>query len=165
MANIAVNVDEYKAVATQGRNFTGKVAMVTGSGSGTGASIVKLLSALGAHVVVTGRDETLIHNVAAECQQMSPKNLKPFEVVADLTKTGDLKALITATITTFGRLDVLVNCETIAPFTDIWDTNLVKHFDETIAVDVRAILELTQLAVPHLEVTKGTVINMSSIIE
>ncbi|CAG2115979.1 unnamed protein product, partial [Medioppia subpectinata] len=159
----AVNPDEYKAVATQGRNFAGKVAMVTGSSSGIGSGIVKLMSALGAHVVVTGRDVSRIHSVAEECQQLSPKKLKPLEVVADLVKQDDIKNLITTTITTFGRLDVLVNCPALFPFTDIWDPNLITHFNDAIALNVRAVLELTQLAVPHLEASKGTIINLSSL--
>ena len=60
----------------QSRNFTGKVALVTGSNSGIGEGIVKLLSLLGAQVVVTGRNATEIHDVAEEVQALSPKKLK-----------------------------------------------------------------------------------------
>ena len=58
------------------RDFTGKVALVTGSNSGIGEGIVKLFSALGANVVVTGRNAASVKNVSDEVQQLSPKNLK-----------------------------------------------------------------------------------------
>ena len=58
------------------RNFTGKVVLVTGSNSGIGEQIVKLYSALGASVVVTGRKEADIRRVAKEVQELSPKKLK-----------------------------------------------------------------------------------------
>ena len=57
-------------------DFTGKVALVTGSNSGIGAETVRLLSLLGAQVVVTGRNTTRIRQVAQQCCQLSPKKLK-----------------------------------------------------------------------------------------
>ncbi len=58
------------------RNFSGKVVLVTGSSSGIGAGAVKLYSILGAKVVVTGRNETRIKQVAEECHKLSPYGLK-----------------------------------------------------------------------------------------
>ena len=56
-------------------NFTGKVALITGSSSGIGAESARLLAFLGAQVVVTGRDVLRISLVAQQCQQLSPTNL------------------------------------------------------------------------------------------
>ena len=58
------------------RNFTGKVVLVTGSNSGIGEGIVKLLSFLGAHVVVTGRNASEVKRVAKEVQELSPQKLQ-----------------------------------------------------------------------------------------
>ncbi len=58
------------------RNFSGKVVLVTGSSSGIGEGTVKLYSVLGANVVVTGRNETRIKQVAEECHKLSPHGLK-----------------------------------------------------------------------------------------
>ena len=65
------NLDNVK----NSRNFTGKVALVTGSNSGIGEAIVKLLSALGAQVVVTGRKAKTVHEVAKQVQLLSPNML------------------------------------------------------------------------------------------
>jgi len=67
--------DSYEEVKNS-RNFSGKVVLVTGSSSGIGAGTVKLYSILEANVVVTGRNETRIKQVAEECHKLSPHGLK-----------------------------------------------------------------------------------------
>ncbi|CAG2176927.1 unnamed protein product, partial [Oppiella nova] len=145
------------------RNFRGKVVLVTGSSSGIGEGIVKLFSILGAKVVVTGRKAAEVTRVAKEAQELSPKKEKPLEVVADVTKSDDLNRLMSETIKTFGRLDVLVNNAGIFKMAGIKDKrNFMKVFDQTIQVNLRPYLELIQLAIPHLEKTNGTIISTSS---
>ncbi|CAG2181247.1 unnamed protein product, partial [Oppiella nova] len=77
--------------------------------SGIGEQTVKLFSALGARVVVTGRNASQVETVVQEVQRLSPQKLKPLGVVADLTKDADIERLFNETIKTFNRLDVLVN--------------------------------------------------------
>ncbi|CAG2108510.1 unnamed protein product [Medioppia subpectinata] len=147
-----------------GRDFTGKVVLVTGSSSGIGEGIVKLFSALGANVVVTGRKADQVKRVAQEVQDLSPKKLKPLAVVADVTKNGDLNNLLNQTIKTFGKLDVLVNNAGVGMFSHIKDPNFMKVFDTLIRVNLRAYLKLTHLAVPYLEATNGSIVSISSIV-
>ncbi|CAG2106915.1 unnamed protein product, partial [Medioppia subpectinata] len=104
----SLSAETFKEVL-KSRDFTGKVVLVTGSSGGIGEAIVKLFAYLGAQVVVTGRNAESIKRVAAEARELSPKKLKPLEVVADLQKSVDLKRLLIETIDTYGRLDVLVN--------------------------------------------------------
>ncbi|CAG2173766.1 unnamed protein product [Oppiella nova] len=153
--------DDYSEVRNS-RNFTGKVVLVTGSNSGIGEKIVDLFSALGASVVITGRNESEIQRVATEVQKLSPKGLKAC-VVADVLKTQDLENLISQTIKTFGRLDVLVNNAGASLSTNIKDKNFIQVFDQLLNLNTRAGLELIHLAVPHLEAVNGTIISTSSI--
>ncbi|CAG2100200.1 unnamed protein product [Medioppia subpectinata] len=161
-ADIDFTYDDYKAVA-QSRNFTDKVILVTGSSSGIGAEITKLFSILGARVVVTGRKAPEVEKVAKEVQELSPKQLKPLQVVADLTKTDDLNRLLDETIKTFGKLDVLVNNAGIYFNTTIADANLLTKWDQIFAIDLRAVVQLIQQSVPHLKKTNGTIIDISAI--
>ena len=75
------NIQDIVSEVNKSRDFTGKVVLVTGSSSGIGKSIVSLFAALGAHVVVTGRNDTEIQRVAQECQTLSPKSLKVFNLL------------------------------------------------------------------------------------
>jgi len=155
-------IDDYKAVA-KSRNLTGTVALVTGSSSGIGEGIVKLLSILGANVVVTGRKAEDVSRVAKECQDLSPQKLKPLEVVGDLTKSDTVNTLIDSTVKTFGKLDVLVNNAGIYPQTNITQPDLLQVWDQIFNLNLRAVVELIHRAVPHLEKTNGTVIDISSV--
>ncbi|CAG2178444.1 unnamed protein product, partial [Oppiella nova] len=141
----------------------GKVVLVTGSSSGIGEGITKLFSILGANVVVTGRKEADVQRVAKEVQELSPKKLKPLEVVGDLTKTEVINTLITNTINTFGKLDVLVNNAGIYPTTNITQKDLMQVWDQIFSINLRAVVELIHESVPHLEKTNGTIIDISSV--
>ncbi|CAG2107972.1 unnamed protein product [Medioppia subpectinata] len=155
-------VDDYRLVA-KSRDFTGKVVLVTGSSSGIGAGIAKLFALMGANVTVTARTTDKLRSVARECKKLSPYRLKPLEVTADLTKSSDLKRVIDETVKTYGKLDVLVNNAGIRTTpTQITHSNLMADWDRLYALDLRAVLEMTHEAAPHLLKTNGTVINISA---
>ncbi|CAG2176565.1 unnamed protein product, partial [Oppiella nova] len=157
------NNDIYDEVRDS-RNLTGKVVLVTGSSSGIGEQIVKLFSALGASVVVTGINDTDIQRVVQETQELSPHKLKPLGVTADLTKMAELDHLLDETIKTFGKLDVLVNNAGLYLLASIADKRFLDIFDEFEKVDTRAALQLIQNAIPYLGRTNGTIINVSSVL-
>ncbi|CAG2113661.1 unnamed protein product [Medioppia subpectinata] len=145
-----------------GRNFTGKVVLTTGSSSGIGEGIVKLFSRLGANVVVTGRKANEVQRVAEEAQELSPLKLKPLAIVADVTKSADLNRLISKTIDTYGKLDILVNNAGAGFYGSFRAPDFMTKFDQSVALNLRAYLELTHLAVPYLDETNGTIISISS---
>ncbi|CAG2178950.1 unnamed protein product, partial [Oppiella nova] len=128
-----------------------------------GEGITKLFSILGANVVVTGRKTDDVQRVAKEVQELSPKKLKPLEVVGDLTQTEFIATLIGNTIKTFGKLDVLVNNAGIIATTNITQKDLMQAWDQVFAIDLRAVVELIHESVPHLEKTNGTIIDISSL--
>ncbi|CAG2111147.1 unnamed protein product [Medioppia subpectinata] len=144
------------------RDFTGRVVLATGSSTGIGAAIVKLFTVYGADVVITGPTEAQVKQTAQEVHKLSPKS-KTLEVVADVSKSSDLKRLMNETITTFGKLDVLVNSASIMPMANITTPNLMHIWDQVFTYNLRSVLELTQLAVPHLEKTKGSIVDISSV--
>ncbi|CAG2170771.1 unnamed protein product [Oppiella nova] len=122
------------------------------------------MSILGAKVVVTGTTDAKVKAVAKECEDLSPYKLKPLEVVADLTKSDDLNRVIAETVKTFGRLDVLVNNAGIrSQLTTILQTDVMKAWDQLYSLDLRAVVELTHVAVPHLLKTNGSIIQISAL--
>ncbi|RWS15400.1 putative oxidoreductase-like protein [Dinothrombium tinctorium] len=144
------------------QEFKDKVVLVTGSNSGIGEETVVLFASYGAKVVVTGRNELRINNVTSKCQQKSPFNYEPLKVVADLVKEEDVKSLVDQTINKFGRLDVLVNCAAIAKGSNIMDEDVLQKFDETMAFNLRPVVHLCHLCLPHLVESKGVIVNVSS---
>ncbi len=117
---------------------------------------------MGANIVITGRDEQKIKNVAQKCRQISGE--KVLEVSADLLKDNEVKSLVEKTIEEFGKIDILVNNAGIGSMNSIKDpnTSIMESFDTVMNTNVRCVLLLTSLVVPYLEKTKGSIINISS---
>ena len=144
-------------------DFSGKVALVTGSSDGIGAAIALLFAKSGAEVVVTGRNGDKVSSVAEQCSRASPKGLKPLQVVADVSSEEQCKRLVQQTIDRFGKLDIVVNNAGIGMGAGITDTEYVEKYEKVLATNLNACIYLTHESVPHLEKTKGNIINISSI--
>jgi citronellol/citronellal dehydrogenase len=84
----------------------GRVALVSGGGSGIGRATALELAATGAGVVVCGRRSEPLEEVRGEVERLGGKCLA---VVADLREEDDVEQLVGAALERFGRIDVLVN--------------------------------------------------------
>ena len=144
-------------------DFEGKVALITGSSSGIGASTAILFAKSGASVVVTGRNAKNVSEVAKKCREVSHDKSKALEVVADLIKEEDLKRLVDITIKTYGKIDILVNNAGIGFWADIKDEDYYEKYRKVLELNLNSVVLLTHLCVSHLEKTKGNIINISSI--
>lgn len=151
------------ASAIKKYNFDGKVALVTGSSYGIGEAIAIQLAQYGALVTITARSVERLARVESEIEKISGR--KPLKIVGDLKKDLDLpRRLISQTVATFGQLDILVNNAAGFSWTDdsLLSEKVMQTYDELFQVNVRAALDLTRLAVPHLEKTKGNIVNISA---
>ncbi|CAG2173595.1 unnamed protein product [Oppiella nova] len=145
-------------------DFSGKVALVTGSSSGIGAATAILFAKSGANVVVTGRNATKVSEVAKQCLNVSPKGLKALEVVADVTRDEDLIRLVDTTVKEFGKIDILVNCAGSASGAAvISDTSYIDNFRQVLKTNLDSYVFLSHICVKHLEKTKGNIVNISSV--
>lgn len=139
-------------------NFNGKVILITGASSGIGADCARHLADLGGKVAIVGRNEKRLTGVAEEIKKNgSPE---PLAIVADITVDG--QRIIDETIKHFGQLDVLVNNAGIVTQDSIVNFK-IEEFDRIFNTNVRSVATLTSLAVPHLEKTKGNIVNVSSV--
>uniref|UniRef100_T1J8K6 Uncharacterized protein n=1 Tax=Strigamia maritima TaxID=126957 RepID=T1J8K6_STRMM len=143
-------------------SFKNKCVLVTGSNSGMGAEMSIAFARLGAKVVIQGRNDATIEEIAIKCQAASPNKFPPLKVKADVSKDEDCKRLIDTVIKAYGQLDILVNNAGVMHISPIDDPELMKKFDEQMAVNVRAPLLLSSLCAPHLAKTKGNIVNISS---
>ena len=88
---------------------------------------------------------------------------EPCQVVADLTIEDEIERLVSKTIETFGKLDILVNVAGILAVSALTDENYFNVFNEVKAVNLEAVLHIIQCSIPHLKQTKGTIINIGSV--
>lgn len=143
-------------------NLSGKVAIITGASSGIGWSTAKLFAKLGARLSLNGRKEDKLKLVTEACQQYMPKDAKILQTPGDLRDTQLAETLIESTSKKFGKIDILVNCAGIIANGSIENSSL-EQYDEMFAINVRSVFHLMSLAVPHLILSKGNVVNVSSV--
>jgi meso-butanediol dehydrogenase / (S,S)-butanediol dehydrogenase / diacetyl reductase len=139
------------------RRFSGKVVIVTGAGSGIGAAAARRFWSEGAVVVLVGRTEAKLAKVAEgldqECCLIQ---------VADVAKPEGVERLISSTAARFGAIDVLVNnagVGGVGGFRDKPDSD----WHEVMSVNLTGVFYLIRAALPHLQKTKGVIVNVSSI--
>lgn len=138
----------------------GKVAIVTGAGTGLGRAIALRFGLEGAHVVVNGRRQAPIRAVADTIVAAGGRALP---IGADVTKTADIQSLLHATLDAYGRLDVLVNnAGIIASRTTAGDCP-EDDWTRTIEADLSAVFRCSKLALPELRQARGAIVNIASI--
>lgn len=146
------------SISIKKMSFANKVVLITGASSGIGADAAIEFAKQGAKVALLGRNESRLNDVVNQIK--SNGSPTPLAIVADVSK--DATKIINKTIQHFGQLDVLVNNAAYGIF-DSPSTVDLEKFDNLFATNVRSVVEITKLAVPHLESTKGNVINISSV--
>ncbi len=139
-------------------DLKGKVALITGGGTGIGAAIARRLVADGAKICITGRRIQMLEQVA---RSLPPGAVTTF--AGDVTNLEDAKNMINQAVKFGGKLDVLVNNAGIDPpgtvaeiDPDLWkkviDTNLTGPFF------------MMKAAIPHLlKNGGGSIINVASL--
>jgi NAD(P)-dependent dehydrogenase (short-subunit alcohol dehydrogenase family) len=93
-------------VPTNGRSFSGKVALITGATSGIGAATALAFARHGASVIVVGRDEPRGRQVVEDCASADGKALL-FQ--ADISRLDQVGAMIDFALENFGKLDIAFN--------------------------------------------------------
>lgn len=135
--------------------LAGKVALVTGGGTGIGRAISERFAAEGASVTVAGRRLRPLEEVAGRIGGLA--------VAADVSDEEDVRALVAACVERWDGLDVLVNNAGIpGPITDVAGMEAAE-LDQTLAVNVRGVLLCIKHAAPRLRARGGgSIVNMSS---
>ncbi|HVQ62570.1 MAG TPA: pteridine reductase [Burkholderiales bacterium] len=142
-------------------DLQGKTALVTGAARRIGAAIARRLHAAGANVVLHYRGaETEAAALEAELNEARAGSAA--KVKADLLAPIAPKALVGATLDSFGRLDVLVNNASTFYPTAVGAIES-GHWEELMGSNLRAPLFLSQEAAPHLKKNSGAIVNLSDI--
>ena len=141
-------------------SVVGKVALITGSGSGMGRATSYVFAEAGAKVVVSDINEKQIEEVSSEINSSSGTCLKQ---ILDVTNQENIKVVIANVIEEFGQLDILINNAGISIPTTIDDENYEESWDRTFDVLLKGQVNLIRAALPFIrESDCGRIVNISS---
>ena len=136
-----------------------KVAIITGASSGIGRATALLFAKKGSKVIAVGRNEKELNLLRDELGERDGV-LKV--QLADVREITQVEKLVTDTADAFGKIDVLVNAAGIIMNGSIENTEL-DDWDKMMNINLRSVFFLMQKCVPHLEKSKGNVVNVSSV--
>lgn len=136
-----------------------KLAIITGASSGIGRATALLFAEKGAQVIAVGRNEKELIALRDKANEMSG-SVKI--ALADIRETFQVDKLISDIVYEFGKLDILVNAAGIILNGSIATTSL-DDWDKMMNINVRSVFYLMQKCLPHLEESKGNIINVSSV--
>jgi len=141
-----------------------KVAIVTGGNSGIGQAIVLELARQHASVVI----DYVSHPEATEAleQQIAKLGDQSVGVEADVSKLADLQKLVDMAISSYGRLDIMVNNAGVETRTSVLDT-AEDQYDKVMAINLKSAFFGTQIAAKQMikQGGGGRIINITSVHE
>lgn len=137
--------------------MTEKKVLVTGASSGIGRATAELFLNANATVTLVGRRERVLESVVNATQSG-----EAFVIAADLANEMQTEACINEAVKLMGGLDVLVNAAGILKSGSLEATSM-DLWDEMMNINVRSIFHLMKLAAPHLEKSRGNIVNVSSV--
>lgn len=141
------------------KEFDNKIALITGGSKGIGYDTAKKLSALGATVIITGRN---VEDLESSSKKITQVGSECFFYVCELGKLSDIENLIKNVMETFGHVDILVNNAAISFPKEVLEVS-IEEFEATMFVNLLAPILLTKAFVPKMiENGHGKIVNVSS---
>ncbi|MCL2125915.1 MAG: SDR family oxidoreductase [Oscillospiraceae bacterium] len=138
--------------------LNGKVAIITGAGSGIGAAIAKRFAAEGAKIIICGRRKENLEETAASCPEGS---VLPYP--SDVRKIEDAVSITEAALKFGGKIDILVNDAGIARRGGALDAD-IDEFMDVMATNVYGPLYLMRAVIPHMiKAGGGSIVSISSL--
>ena len=142
-------------------SLAGKLALITGGGSGIGFDIARCMVQAGATVVITGRREQPLQE-AVETLTEGKFGKSAHYVVNDVTERASLEGLVSHIETTYGPIDILVNNAGInmkKPAVDVTD----EDFDRIVHTNLSSVFTLTRTCAKRmLDRRSGSILMISS---
>jgi NAD(P)-dependent dehydrogenase (short-subunit alcohol dehydrogenase family) len=141
-------------------DFRGRVAIVTGGGTGIGAATARLLAEHGADLVIASRTEAELEQVAASIRETSGRRC--LAVRTDVKQEADIVQMVERTMEEYGQIDILVNNAggtRLGPLEDL----PTRGWDSIFELNVRGPFLCTREAGRHMiERGSGAIVNVSS---
>ena len=135
--------------------LSGKIALVTGASRGIGFAIAKILSKNGATVIMTGKNQARLIESATEIPT-------GYAIPGDIRKKNDVKKIMKKIIMKYGKLDILINNAGIFPKIKQLHQIDEDEWNEVLDVNLTGQFRFTKEAIPFLQKTSGSIVNISS---
>lgn len=135
--------------------LAGKVAMITGAGTGLGEAVAQQLAREGAKVFLTGLIDEPVGHVNDAIREHG--GISEF-CKGDISRPQIAEEAARHCIRYFGKLDILVNTTRAFTFSGETQDYPPERFDETIHMNIASVFHMTRAALPHLRQTRGTVL-------
>ena len=141
--------------------LAGKAVIVTGGASNIGRAISLTFAKEGANLAIAELDEAQGKKVAKQADALGAGG-RTIVIKTDVTKLGEVEAMVKKTLDEFGKVDVLVNVvgwDNLMPFTD----TTPEFWDKIIALNYRSDLNCIKTILPHMIERKGgNIVSISS---
>jgi len=143
-------------------DFSGRVVVITGGGSGLGAGIAQRFADAGASVVV--HYHTSASGAEVLVRAIGAGGGRAIAVGADLTQGADAERLLDEALAAFGRVDVLINNAGIYPDSDLLEMS-EADWDSVLEADLRSVFLCTRAAARRMTAQGdgGVIVNIASI--
>ena len=128
---------------------------MTGGSRGIGFATAKILSENGATVVITARNQERLEKAISRISNS-------IGIAADIRNSNDVKNVVNKIIEKFGKLDILVNNAGIFPKIKRLHEIDEDEWNEILNVNLTGQFRFTKEAIPHLQKTSGSIVNISS---
>lgn len=142
------------------KRFEGKVALITGGGSGIGRAVALRFAAEGAMVAVAD-----INSVGGQeiCRQIESLGSRALFARADVTTSTDAERMVMETVKAFGRLDILFTAAGIGGGGTVVDIS-EEEWDRMVNLDLKGVYLSSKFAIPAMRKTgSGAIIHVASI--
>lgn len=142
--------------------FAGKVALVTGAGSGIGAAVSRLLGAEGAKVVLADINAAAANAVAAEIRAQGGE---AFALVVDVGSAGDVEKLVKSVVQTHGGLHLAVNNAGVEGIRRATADYPLDDWERLININLNGVFYCMKYEIAAMAAQGGgAIVNMSSIL-
>ncbi|AKA01286.1 2-hydroxycyclohexanecarboxyl-CoA dehydrogenase [Streptomyces noursei ZPM] len=141
-------------------DFTGKVGLVTGSGSGIGRAIASGLARRGAAVAVLDLDEAAAHETA---EAITAAGGRTIAVPVDIADEGSVHSAIRTTVTAFGQLDLAVNNAGVASSGRELTEMTAPEWERVLRINLTGTFFCVKHEIPELRrAGGGAIVNIAS---
>jgi NADP-dependent 3-hydroxy acid dehydrogenase YdfG len=140
--------------------LTGKVAWITGAGTGIGLAGAQALAQAGAAVVMSGRRKEIL---ALEAEKIRIRGGSAEVEVLDVSDPGAVKKVADGILSRHGRIDILVNSAGLNTSNRYWKNQTVEGWKEVIGINLDGSFYTTHAVLPAMRAKQdGLIINVSS---